>query len=147
MNHVSVTGTAPRPALPTLPAALPSSRDHTLSATGVPAVADTGPPVMPSGPLPSGPSAANLRTGGVFPDPASPSSASICQLARRFPGIAYVAPRTASVHVTSFDPKSAGTLTAKTPQWRPWLKLGRLPLVRRSRFHPVGGPDRHAHGF
>ena len=29
------------------------------------------------------------------------------------------APRIAIVQVTSFDPKSAGTFTAKTPQWRP----------------------------
>jgi hypothetical protein len=36
-----------------------------------------------------------------------------------------VAPRIAIVQVTSFDPKSAGTFTAKTPQWRPgWNSVG-----------------------
>src|SRR5262245_15503048 len=98
---------------------LPSSRAQTVSVTGLAGDAETGSEVTPSGPRPSGPFAANLSVGGVLPDPASPSSASICQFGRRCPGIAYVAPRNAIVQVTSFDPKSAGTLTANTPQWRP----------------------------
>src|SRR5438045_1051335 len=98
---------------------LPSSRAQTVKITGAVTDPATGPAVTPSGPLPSVPFSSNLRTGGVLPEPASPWSASISQLARRFPGIAYVAPRTAIVHVTSFEPKSAGTFTAKTPQWRP----------------------------
>src|SRR5262249_38320909 len=88
-NHVSVTGALLRPPRPTLLDGLPSSRAQTPSVTGEPTEAEIGPDVMPSGPLPSGPFASNLSTGGVLPDPASPSSASICQFGRRFPGIAY----------------------------------------------------------
>ena len=88
MNHVTATGTLLRPLPPMLVDGLPSSRAQTVRVTGAPTVAGTGPDVMPSGPLPSGPFRANLRTGGVFPDPASPSSASICQFGRRLPGIA-----------------------------------------------------------
>src|SRR5690348_777940 len=98
---------------------LPSSFAQTLIVSGWPTVAERGPDVIPPGPAPSGPFAANLSTGGVFPDPASPWSASISQFGCRLPGIAHVSPRILIVQTTLFlSPKSAGTFTAKTPQCR-----------------------------
>src|SRR5262245_17174357 len=102
-----------------LPTDFPSSRAQTVTVSGVATDAVIGPAVIPSGPAPSGPSFANFNAGGVFPDPASPSSASICQLRCSDPGIAYVSPRIFNVQVTVLSPKSAGTLTANTPQCRP----------------------------
>ena len=60
LNHASVTGAAPRPPPATLDDAFPSSRAHTVTVSGLPTDAVNGPPVTPNGPLPSGPSFANL---------------------------------------------------------------------------------------
>ena len=63
----------------------------------------------------------SFNAGGVLPDPASPSSASICQFGLQLAGNRVGTSRDSfSVHDDLFLwPKSAGTLTANTPQCRP----------------------------
>src|SRR5688572_32223039 len=81
-------------------------------ASGWPTVAVNGPAIAPAGPRASGPPDDNFTTGGVFPFPASPASASISQSGCRLPGMANVSPRIRIVQVTFLSPKFAGTFTA-----------------------------------
>ena len=143
LNQVRLTGTPVRPALAMLPRARPSSQAQTVSAAGVPATASTGSPHGPPGPAPFGPSSAKASTGGVLPVSASPTSASIRQSTCRRPGIALRSPRTSSVHTTAWSPKSAGTVTVKTPQCLlGWNRVG-LRAVE-DRLAPSGCPRRAA---
>ena len=58
-----------------------------------------------------------MDQGGLFPF-ASPLMASIIHWGLRFAGMVSVWPWVTSVQVSSFFPKSFGTTTVKTPQWR-----------------------------
>src|SRR4030095_13299413 len=91
-----------------------SSDTHSVRASGSATFADRVRAIPCGGPVKEAPLGSNLRTGGVFPLPAS-FRGSTTHSGFRLIGIDVVWPLATIVQVSFFVPKSLGTTIRKTP--------------------------------